>query len=438
MAHPQDLQKALEQLVTGAFQASAPGAACLLIQKGQVIYRDGIGLANLEHEIPLTPEMPFRLASLTKPITATAILKLAEAGQLALTDPLTRFLPDYPMGETPITLEHLLTHTSGLRNYTELPEWWAVHRQDLGVDQLLDLFKAQPVAFAPGTSWAYCNSGYALLGAILEKISGKPYGECLNELIFAPLEMQKTSYEASPARVIPQLVSGYTKIPGAYLHPEYLSNTQVYAAGGLVSTLDDLARWFAALRNGQLLSPKMLQPMWTPYLLADGTSTHYGYGWMLSQLEDRRVVEHYGLLPGFANYLLALPDEDLLVVILSNDDGNVNETERLAFHMATLALDRPYRPPASLPLAVAELARFAGSYQAENGSPVLIEEEAGSLVLQLAAGQRLALQPVSELEFFCPQNPVSRLVFSSNTRQQITALKWLPRRGRPLRAQKSH
>ena len=168
-----NISKSVEQMVVKAYPDVAPGAAILLVKKGQVLYSRGIGLANLEHQVPLKPDMPFRLASLTKPFTSTAILMLVEAGQLALTDPLSRLLPDYPMGEATITLEHLLTHTSDVPDYTELPEWLAVHRQDVSVDQLIDIFKTRPKIFAPGTRWAYSNSAHVLLGAIIEKISGK-------------------------------------------------------------------------------------------------------------------------------------------------------------------------------------------------------------------------------------------------------------------------
>ncbi|MDD1707863.1 MAG: beta-lactamase family protein, partial [Methanoregulaceae archaeon] len=253
----------IEQMVVTAYQEGAPGAAMILVKNGQILYRKGIGLANLEHQVPLTPDMPFRLASITKPVTSTAVLMLVEAGRLALTDSLTDLLPDYPMGETPITIEHLLTHTSGIAEYSELPVWWAVHRQDVSVDQLIDLFKDQPKAFAPGTRWSYCNSGYVLLGAIIEKISGKSYGDFLADHIFSPLGMIQTSYEVTPGSIIPHMASGYTKTPDGYRHSEYFSNTHLYAAGGLVSTLDDLGRWYTALCNGKLLNKESLRRMWT-------------------------------------------------------------------------------------------------------------------------------------------------------------------------------
>ena len=436
MFQADDISKSVEQMVANAYPGVAPGAAILLVKKGQVLYRKGTGLANLEHQVPLTPDMPFRLASLTKPFTSTAILMLVETGKLALTDPLNSLLPDYPMVEATITPEHLLTHTSGLPDYTELPEWLTIHRQDVSVDQLIDVFKTRPKIFAPGTRWAYCNSGYVLLGAIIEKISGKSYGEFLAEHIFAPLKMARTSYEATGSRVIPQMVSGYSKAHDAYIQAEYLSYSQIYAAGGMVSTLDDLARWFAALRAGKLLTAETLRKMWAPYILADGTSTRYGYGWWLSECQGRSVVEHYGLLPGYVNYLLALPDDDILVIVLSNDDGKLNQVEQLAVEMAALTLGNPYQPPAAVPLSSTELRAFEGNYTSSDGKLLTLVDESGQLILRNDLGQFFALQPRSQLEFFLPENPESRLVFSR--RQNIvTRLEWLPRRGMSIQAQKT-
>jgi len=386
MVQTHDLVKRIEGMVVNSCPDTAPGSAILLVKNGQVLYRRGIGLANLEHRVPLAPDMPFRLGSITKPITATAILMLAEAGELALTDPISLLLPDYPMGETPITPEHLLTHTSGIPNYTELSEWFAVHRQDFSLDQLIDVFRTRPKAFAPGTRWAYSNSGYVLLGAIIEKISGKSYGEFLADHIFTPLKMSDTSYESTTSRVIPRMAGGYSPVPGAYLHAEYLSYTQVHAAGGLVSNLDDLARWFTALRAGNLLAEETLRKMWTPYLLSDGTSARYGYGWWLGEWQGHRVAEHYGSLFGYAAQLLALPDDDILVIILSNDEGKLNLTEQLAVEMAAMTLGKPYQPPAAIPLPAPELLQVAGTYTAGDGLQLTVADEAGQMVLQLSSG----------------------------------------------------
>jgi D-alanyl-D-alanine carboxypeptidase len=437
MFQTDDIVTTVERMVVDAYpDNTAPGAAVLLAKDGQILYRRGIGMANLEHQVPLKPDMPFRLASLTKPLTSTAILMLVESGQLALTDPLNHLLPDYPMDETTITLEHLLTHTSGISEYTELPEWWAINRQDVSVDQLMDLFKTLPHAFAPGTRWAYCNSGYVLLGAIIEEISGTSYAEFLAEHIFTPLKMSSTSYEATASRIIPHMVNGYSRAPPAYVHAEYVSLSHLYAAGGLISTLDDLCRWFTALYAGNMLSAETLRRMWTPYMLADGRSSRYGYGWWLSECQGQPAVEHYGSLPGYANYLLALPDDGILIIILSNDEGKLNRVEQLAVEIAAMTLGKPYQPPAAFSLSTPELSRFMGTYLTRDGTVLTLAIEAGVLTLQTSCEERFTLQPKSPWEFFFPEIPESRLIFSGKE-HPVAGLEWLPRRGMPIQARKT-
>jgi D-alanyl-D-alanine carboxypeptidase len=437
MVRTDDIATTVDGMVVDAYpDTTAPGAAVLLAQDGEILYRRGIGMANLEHQVPLLPDMPFPLASLTKPLTATAILMLVESGQLALTDPLDRLLPDYPTDETTVTLEHLLTHTSGIPEYTELPEWWTICRQDVPVDRLTDLFKTLPRAFAPGTRWSYSNSGYILLGAIIEEVSGTPYAEFLAEHVFAPLGMSSTFYEPAASRIIPHMVSGYSRASSACVHAECVSLSHFYAAGGLISTLDDLARWFTALYSGNLLGAETLRRMWTPSMLADGRSSRYGYGWWVSECQGHPAAEHYGSLPGYANYLLALPDDGILVIILSNDDGKLNRVEQLAVEIAAMALGRPYQPPATFPLSTPALSRFAGTYLTRDRTLLTLATGAGELTLQTSCGERFTLRPTSPWEFFFPEIPESRLIFSC-TEDRVAGLEWLPRRGMPIQARKT-
>jgi CubicO group peptidase (beta-lactamase class C family) len=437
MSRSDDIRATVEQQVINAYpDNTAPGAAVLLVKDGEILCRTAVGRANLEHQIPMQPGMPFPLASLTKPITCTAVLQLVESGQLALNDTIDRLLPGYPRGETPVTVEHLMTHTSGIPEYTELPAWWAIHRQDVSTGQLMDLFKALPHAFPPGTEWLYSNSGYLVLGAIIEAVSGMSYGEFVSRHIFAPLGMSSTFYDPDPGRIVPHLVSGYSRVPGGYANAEYFSLTHFHAVGGLTSTVDDLARWFAALRAGTLISAQSFRSMWTPYRLRDGRSARYGYGWWLGTCLGQPAAEHYGSRPGFSNYLLALPDDDLLVVILSNDDGKLNRVEHLAVELAGAALGKPYQPPAPFPLPAPELGRLAGTYRTREGTLLTLVFEAGQLTLRNPAGEQFMLQPMTPGEFFFPEIPESRLVFSGEENGGTT-LEWRPRRGIPVQARKT-
>jgi D-alanyl-D-alanine carboxypeptidase len=336
------LVQQIDALAEREYSSQAPGAVILLAQGERVLYRRAIGMADLELAVPMAPDMMFRIASLTKPFTAQVVLLLAEEGKLRLDDPVGKFISGEPPFST-ITIEQLLAHTSGLVNYTDMPEWWAGRRQDLPVADLIALFKDRPLVTAPGTAWAYNNSGYALLGAIIETLTGGAYGQYVQQRICAPLGLQHTWYEDA-SRVIPGRVRGYQRVGESYQNPEWISNTQVFAAGGLVSCADDLARWGSALFDGQILSRESMQRSFTPHILHDGSPTRYGFGWFLAELQGIPVVEHLGSLPGFAHYIVGIPSLKLIVAVLSNRAYQQNVPEPLARAIMELAF-----PTAALP-----------------------------------------------------------------------------------------
>jgi CubicO group peptidase (beta-lactamase class C family) len=319
-----DLSKAIDDLVQSTFTTDEPGVAVIVIQAGEVIYRKSYGMANLELEVPITEEMVFRLGSITKQFTAVAVLMLMEQGKLALDDPITKFLPDYPTHDYLITVEHLLTHTSGIKSYTSMPEWLSVERKDFAVSELIDFFKYQPMQFAPGKRWFYNNSGYILLGAIIEKVSGQTYEEFIQQNIFDVLGMKQSYYDV-PQRIIPGRASGYQKGKNGYLNAEYLSMTQAYAAGALASTVDDLAIWDAALYTEKLISQNTLLRAFTPYNLPD---CYYGYGWFISNYQGHQIVEHGGGIHGFVTHAVRIPDERIFVAMFSNNEDKGFVIER--------------------------------------------------------------------------------------------------------------
>lgn len=259
--------------------------------------------------------MVFRLGSMTKPFTAAAIMLLADEGKLDVTDDITRFLPDYPTQGKTITIENLLTHTSGIKNDTDIPSFVDNVTADLSVQQLIDFFKDEPLGFDPGSRYAYSNSGYVLLGAIIERISGLSYASFMAQHIFEPLGMTHTAYEGHE-RGIAKRVEGYNRDRKAMP----LSMTQPYAAGALVSTVDDLARWNAAIAAGKLLRPETWRQVFTPYTLKNGKTTSYAYGWLIGEVKGRQTVEHGGAIPGFSSYLIRLPQEKIFVSVLTNND----------------------------------------------------------------------------------------------------------------------
>jgi D-alanyl-D-alanine carboxypeptidase len=409
----------IDQLLRATYPADEPGAVVLVVKDGQVLLRQGYGMANLELWVPLRPEMVFRLGSITKQFTAVAILKLVEQGKLALDDEVTQYLPDYPTHGARITIDQLLAHTAGLPNYIFLPEWVRTLREDRTPTQLVDLFKDLPADFAPGTKWVYSNSGYVLLGAILEKVTGRSYADGLAANLFTPLGLSHTAYDTAAA-IVPNRVSGYEGTAGHYRNTGYISMTEPYAAGALVSTVDDLARWDRALAAGTLLRPDLLDRMFTSGHLADGRPTGYGYGYAVWTYAGHRVLDHAGGVNGFVGEILRLPDDHLLVVLLSNNMEHTPRHDRLAFEIATLVMGLPPGVPRSVEPAL--LDRYAGVYRIDERTTAVVTHEGDGLFFQrLPGGARTATVPAAGGEFLLGDN-LDRLRFTADPSGKVTGL----------------
>ena len=330
----------IDAAIAPHYKANAPGAAVIVVKDGKTVLRKAYGIADVTGMQPLRADMSMRLGSITKQFTAVAILMLAEEGKLALNDEITRFFPDYPTRGRAITVEHLLTHTSGIVSYTSRPEYPLTMARDVSVAGMIDSFKNDPLEFEPGTAYRYNNSGYFLLGAIIEKVSGRSYANFLAQRIFVPLGMENTAYEGFERGKAPR-AAGHTSVAQGFGHSEPLSMSQPYAAGALVSTVDDLARWDAAIRQGRLLTPGSWRHAFTPHTLAGGKSTGYGYGWAIGELQGARAVFHDGGINGFLTYALRLPEQGVFVAILSNADSGLVDPAIVGNEAAAIALGKP-------------------------------------------------------------------------------------------------
>jgi D-alanyl-D-alanine carboxypeptidase len=403
-----------------AYPASGPGAAVLVVQDGATVLRRGYGMAELELGVPIAPDMVFRVGSVTKEFTAACVLKLAEQGRLALDDPLSKYLPDFPTSGRKVTLEQLLTHTSGIRSYTDMPAWPARMREEWTLAELEDFFKNEPFDFEPGTRWHYDNSGYVLLGAVLEKVTGKPYADVVSEMILRPLGMKDTRY-GSDAPIVPGRVAGYVKDPafGVVINAPFLSMTQPYAAGALVSTVDDLARWQAALDTGRVLSEGSRRRMWTPIRLPDGSDTRYGFGWAIWNYEGHAVVEHGGGINGFVTANMRFPDDRIYVAVLSNCAGCA-DTRALALRAASTLIGKPFGERPVAPVSQALLDRYAGTYRDRDGDDWIVTRKGDHLLL--AAGPRSwEAWPSSDTEFFL-RDAVRTVTFVKDARGDVTGM----------------
>lgn len=390
----EELAAYADQLLSRNYPDDGPGAAALVVKDGQVVLRKGYGMANLELGVPNQPDMVFEVGSVTKQFTAAAILMLQEQGKLSVKDDLTKHLPDFPTHGQTITVEHLLTHTSGIPSYTGMPDWFTKIRQDMTVDQLIGTFRGQPLEFNPGERWKYNNSGYVLLGAIIEKVSGKSYERFVEDEIFQPLGMTR-SYYGSWSDIIPKRAAGYDRAEEGYRNTQFVSMTLPYAAGALLSTVDDLWKWDQALASGKLLKKESMEQMFKAFPLNSGLSTHYGYGWGVFEIAGRPAVSHGGDINGFHAELFRMPEDGLFIAILSNNTGAEMRGDAIAQRIAAKTLGRPLEERKTVALDAKELQEYAAVYRIgdvtrtvtlENGK--LFAQRNGSQKLELAAAER--------------------------------------------------
>ncbi|MEN2415425.1 serine hydrolase domain-containing protein [Flavobacterium mesophilum] len=312
-------EKELDQLFTSHFSSKTPGCSVLVSQNGKIIYEKAFGSANLELNVPAKPQTVFSLASITKQFTAISILQLVSQRKIALTDNVQKYIPDFPANN--ILIENLLSHTSGLKDYLHVDTGQKYgERLDYTPSELINIFKNIPLEYEPGTKYAYCNSDYILLGYIIEKVSGKTYSEYLSENIFIPLEMTDTYYD-SDEKIINNRSSGYFKAGDQYGKVEFWSATIGYAAGGLLSTSIDLQKWQAGLLSYKILKKELLDLAFTPFKLKDGTSTNYGFGWNITEINGLKRIDHGGAKNGFLTYEAYFPDQQLYIVLLFNSEN---------------------------------------------------------------------------------------------------------------------
>ncbi|MEW6207172.1 MAG: serine hydrolase [Acidobacteriota bacterium] len=415
-AHGNHLAAAIDEVCAKAFKPDEPGAAVIVVKDGKVIFRKGYGMANMELGVRIEPDMIFRIGSVTKQFTAVAILMLMEQGKLSLDDEITKYLPDYPTQGHRITIEHLLTHTSGIKSYTGLPEWRPQWRKDVSLKELIDLFKDKPMEFAPGEKWNYNNSAYVLLGAIIEKISGQSYAAFLEKSIFAPLGMKSTFYDDT-SRIIARRASGYSKRKDGFVNCDYLSMTWPHAAGALMSTVDDLALWDAALYAEKLVKQESLKRAWTPYILKSGKPTKYGYGWGILSIAGRRAIEHGGGINGFTCDGVRLPDDRVYVAVLTNRDSGTGD---IGHRIAALAVGASLREPVAIKLPAEALDKYVGVYESSEKQEFIVRRQGDKLILQHPLFGGVEIKPVSETEFFLEPLPASRVVFSKDASGRIT------------------
>lgn len=407
----------IEKYMKAQANVKAFSGAVLIAEKGNIIYNKAFGYADREWNLVNTMDTKFEIGSLTKQFTAAAILQLAEQHKLNLNDKLSTYFPGYPKGDS-VTLHMLLNHTSGIADYTGLPRFYPLHTLPLVRDSVIALFKNQPYTFAPGIRWNYSNSGYFLLGCIIEKVSKQSYGDFLKQNILNKTSMVSTAVNHIDS-ILAYRAKGYSRLEsGGWRNAEYFSMEIPFSAGSLISTTQDLYHWEDALLKGKIISNESLSKMTTPYL------NHYGYGLFIDTFQNHRRIAHSGAIPGYTSYLGNFPNEDISIIILSNDDSEVGAiAEGISSILFNLPFQMPYIPKEVI-INYAVLENYVGKYQiAQPSGSTNFEliEEANKLYLKPEGSGdfKMELKPESESKFFFARDHDQEIEFVSDPKSKL-------------------
>ncbi|GAB4156902.1 MAG: hypothetical protein Tsb0033_08100 [Winogradskyella sp.] len=410
----QNLTQQFDDIVAQYYNDNnAPGATVLVAKNGKPIYRKAVGKSNLELDVDMIPENVFMLASITKQFTAVAILMLEEQGKLSLDDPITKFIPDYPTQGKTITVHHLLNHTSGIKSYTSIGDLRQVARQDKTLDELIDYFKNEPMDFNPGEAYSYNNSGYVLLGKIIEVVSAENYADYIHNHIFQPLGMNASQY-GSNSKLIKNRAMPYEETDNGYVNASYLSMSLPHAAGALTSTIDDMLKWQNALTSNTLIKASTLQKAINGSILNNGEHIDYGYGLSELTFKGSKGYTHSGGIFGTSTNGIYFIEEDVYVIGLSN--CNCNNINGLTAKLAALAINKPYPTMKDvIQLSEEQLKQWVGAYEFEDGAIRHVYLENGQLksMRESETNTPFDIFPLSENRFMF-ENEFIEYIFSKS------------------------
>ena len=383
----------MQQVIQNYVDNKSFMGAVLVAEKDKVLLQQGYGSADLEWKIPNSVTTKFRIASITKQFTAVSILLLQERGKLKIEEPVKTYLPDAPKTWDKITVYNLLTHTSGIPNLTNLPEFQTFKQKERTPDESIAFFRDRPLDFEPGAKFTYSNSNYILLGRIIEKLSGETYAEFLQKNIFTPLGMTDTGAD-NGAMILPQRAQGYLARQGSFVHADQTFMSIPFAAGCLYSTVGDLLKWERGLFWGKVLSPASLQAMTTPF------KSDYGLGVFHRDAAQHNVITHNGSIDGFDARLNFYPDRQLTIVALGNV-GN-GTPDKIADQLGSVAYGEKVIVNSDrkvVLVAPAVLAEYVGIYKSP-AFGLTITLEGDHLLSTTPGGQKVPLYPESQTKFF--------------------------------------
>ncbi|MES2778039.1 MAG: serine hydrolase domain-containing protein [Bacteroidota bacterium] len=359
------MKASFDHLIDSRYRADAPGGTVLIAQKGKVLYERGLGIANLELNVKMQPDMLFEIGSQTKQFTAICILQLMEQGKLAVTDPISRYLQDAPASWQQVTIENLLTHSSGIN---EVP-----NGGNMPVAEKIKVSQNLPLAFVPGTKSSYVNFEYSLLGAIVEKVAGQPLGKYVKDHILDPIGMKHT-YWNDYNGIIPNRTPAYLKRSAGFTNVTNIPPPD--GAGGLISNTYDMLTWYEALAAGKVVKKETLKQAWKPHILADGKASTFGYGWMAGgAVQGSPISEHSGMMGGYCTESLYMPEEQIFVAVFINQRGYPDPT---AQELAAILIGKPYLAD-SIQMSADELKTYTGTYEVGEGDKRIMSFSNGKL-----------------------------------------------------------
>lgn len=407
---------ALDRIIAAESRSTDPGGEILVARRGQIVYRKTFGMANMELAVPMRENMVFHIGSLSKQMTAVAILQLMEQGKLSLQDDIRKYLPEFQVLADTVTIEHLLTHTSGL---AETGDPTITARGEKTPHDLVMPYKNQAPLFAAGTQWKYNNANYYLLGYIIEQLSGKSYASYLKENIFQPAGMQHTCF-CSIDTILKNKATGYAFQKRKGLVIDRIGSMQtLYASGGIQSTVEDMLRWNQAIKANILVRKETMARALTSFRLKNGQDSHYGYGWHTEDIHGSPSLRHGGAVPGFLAEELYLPREDVFVIALFNS-MSMTPTVALTRMIAAEVIGKPYSFK-EIALDRSLLQTYSGVYENEHKELIIITEADNKLYFQRPGGARYQIKASSADNFFFDQGYLW-VAFGRNATSQVERL----------------